>query len=368
MLLIIITCVFFLIMALCAMIIACRFHKFIFVQKVSEKSKWLSLLISLTPIAIIFLFLFINIYTVFVVLVHLAVIWLVCDFVAFIVKRIRKNDFKRYYSGAIAIIFTVFYLSYGWFCAHHIYKTDYTIYTSKNLGKVNIRVVEIADAHLGITLSGKSFSEEIKEIQRVQPDIVVIAGDFVDNATQKAVLIKACKALGELKTTYGVYYIYGNHDIGAYSAETFGDFDSFDLDEELQKNNIKTLEDETVLINNSFYLIGRDDRSFDKRENMQTLTKNIDKSKYILVADHQPNDYKAQEKSGVDLVLSGHTHGGHIFPTGYLGLIFGANDKLYGKEVRENTTFIVSSGISGWGIPFKTGAISEFVVIDIKQK
>ena len=136
----------------------------------------------------------------------------------------------------------------------------------------------------------------------------------------------------------------------------------------MKKNGIKTLKDETVLINNSLYLIGRKDKSDNNRLDMLSLTKNLDKTKYMLVADHQPNDYKAQEKSGVDLVISGHTHGGHMFPAGYIGLISGANDKIYGLEKRNNTTFIVSSGISGWAIPFKTGAISEFVVIDIKQK
>lgn len=69
-----------------------------------------------------------------------------------------------------------------------------------------------------------------------------------------------------------------------------------------------------------------------------------------------------------DLVLSGHTHGGHIFPAGLIGLISGANDKVYGAEHIDNTDFVVTSGISGWAIPFKTGTISEYVVIDINQK
>jgi len=69
-----------------------------------------------------------------------------------------------------------------------------------------------------------------------------------------------------------------------------------------------------------------------------------------------------------DLVLSGHTHGRHIFPAGLIGLISGANDKVYGAEHIDNTDFVVTSGISGWAIPFKTGTISEYVVIDINQK
>ncbi len=361
----IIVAVFFLIMLLCVISIIRHFHKFNFVKKIAEKSKPLYWLVSFTPIILIFLFIFINIYAAFIVLIHLTLIWLICDFAVFIIKKARKKDFKRYYTGAIAIVLTISYLSYGWFCAHHIYETDYRIKTTKNLGKSTIRVVEIADLHLGITLDGDKFADKTKDIQKLNPDIVVIAGDFVDDETCKKDLIKACKALGALKTNYGVYLVYGNHDKGYFN---YRDFSENDLKNELKKNGIKTLKDETVLINNSLYLIGRKDKSDNNRLDMLSLTKNLDKTKYMLVADHQPNDYKAQEKSGVDLVISGHTHGGHMFPAGYIGLISGANDKIYGLEKRNNTTFIVSSGISGWAIPFKTGAISEFVVIDIKQK
>ena len=73
----------------------------------------------------------------------------------------------------------------------------------------------------------------------------------------------------------------------------------------------------------------------------------------------------SEAAAGADLVLSGHTHGGHVFPAGQIGMLMGANDCLYGTQRRGDTDFVVTSGISGWGIPFKTGAISEFVVIDI---
>ena len=82
--------------------------------------------------------------------------------------------------------------------------------------------------------------------------------------------------------------------------------------------------------------------------------------------DHQPNDYDAEAQSGADLVLSGHTHGGHMWPAGLIGLAMGSNDRVYGTETRGETTFVVTSGISGWAIPFKTGTHSEIVVIDVQ--
>ena len=82
--------------------------------------------------------------------------------------------------------------------------------------------------------------------------------------------------------------------------------------------------------------------------------------------DHQPTDYANEAAAGVDLVLSGHTHGGQLFPVNHVGDWFGINDRTYGYERRNNTDFIVTSGISCWEIKFKTGTKSEFVIIDLE--
>ena len=102
-----------------------------------------------------------------------------------------------------------------------------------------------------------------------------------------------------------------------------------------------------------------------KRLPISNLIENFDENKYTIVLDHQPADYKNFADSKVDLVLSGHTHGGHVFPAGLIGLLMHANDRVYGTETRGNTQFLVTSGASGWAIPFKTGCISEYCVIDI---
>ena len=102
---------------------------------------------------------------------------------------------------------------------------------------------------------------------------------------------------------------------------------------------------------------------------MSELVNKLDKDKYKIVIDHEPNDYDNEEKAGVDLVLSGHTHGGQLFPISEVGgLFFKANDKTYGYERRGSTDFIVTSGISDWELDFKTGTKSEYVIIDVKQK
>ena len=202
----------------------------------------------------------------------------------------------------------------------------------------------------------------MERIQALAPDLVVLVGDFVDDDSDREDMIAACKALGELETPYGVYFVYGNHDEGYYH---YRNFSPQELREELEKNGVTILADETILLDDSLYLVGRKDRSDPGRADMETLTAELDPEKYILVLDHQPNDYAAEAAAGADLVLSGHTHGGHIFPAGQIGLLMGANDAIYGLETRGSTSFIVTSGISGWAIPFKTGTFSEFVTIEL---
>lgn len=85
--------------------------------------------------------------------------------------------------------------------------------------------------------------------------------------------------------------------------------------------------------------------------------------------NNQPCDYANQAKSGVDLVVSGHTHGGQLFPLMNIENLTGlGDDRVYGYEKRDNTNFIVTSGISDWEIRFKTGCKSEYVIVNIQGK
>lgn len=302
------------------------------------------------------------------VIIHLMVIWLLCDGVNCIVKKRRKVSSNKYYAGAFALVLTAVYLIFGWYFAHHVWRTEYVLTTDKQVG--SLRIVLISDSHVGSTFHGEGFAGHINTIQSENPDIVVVAGDFIDDDTTKEDMIAACEALGTLQTTFGVYYAFGNHDKGYYGPE-FRGYSGDDLIAELEKNHVVVLQDETVLLDDRFYLIGRQDRSAEygpgSRASMAELVSGLDPDKYSIVLDHQPSDYKAQTASGVDLVLSGHTHGGQLFPMNYMGSWTGIDDKTYGLEKRENTNFIVTSGISDWAIKFKTGCRSEYVVIDVKE-
>ena len=132
---------------------------------------------------------------------------------------------------------------------------------------------------------------------------------------------------------------------------------------------MKSLEDDSRLIADSFYIVGRCDRSNGlgdaSRKSAKELLSQLDKTKYIVMLDHQPHDFDGEADAGADLALCGHTHGGQFIPINKIGEWIGENCLTYGHEKRLGTDFIVSSGISNWTFKFKTGCFSEYVVIDI---
>lgn len=304
-----------------------------------------------------------------VCVMYVAMIWAVSDFSFWAIEKIFHISFEQYWVGLAALAVSIFALGVGWYLDHKVWQTNYELVTDKNVP--NLRVAMFADAHLGTTFDAEGFAKHLEVIETQEPDIVVVVGDYVDDNTKKEDMVKASKALGKMKTKYGVYFVFGNHDKGYYGAAHRG-FSAAELVNELGKSGVEVLRDENVLINNAFYIIGRRDYSVErehsgKRKSMAELVKDLDRSKYMIVLDHQPTEFDKQADAEVDLVLSGHTHGGQMFPFNQVGKWIGANDLVYGHEKRKNTDFIVTSGISDWAIKFKTGTKSEFVIIDIKK-
>lgn len=302
--------------------------------------------------------------------IHLLVFFLLSEGITAICEKCRGRKCRRYYAGGIAVAAACLYLASGWYGAHYVRQTDYVIQTPKKVG--TIRIALFADSHTGTTFHGEGFAEHMRKIQEQKPDVVLVVGDFVDDDTSKEDMIACCQALGEMQTTYGVYYVFGNHDKGYYPDEYRG-YGEAELVAELQKNHVTVLQDEHVQIDDRFYIIGRQDHSVDMmggngRASMEELMQDVDRDCFSIVLDHQPADYAAQAASGADLVVSGHTHGGQLFPLMNLEewLGFTPDDKVYGYEKRDATNFVVTSGISDWAIKFKTGCYSEYVMIEVQ--
>lgn len=352
--------------------LADRIGHFDFVKKIAGGKKKIAILLGVLPIMFVSAILWFawGSMNFIVCILHLLVFWIISDGIFALIKKWRKKDFTRYYAGITAIVFTVCYLSAGWYMAHNVRMTHYDIKTDKKTG--NLKVAVFADSHVGATFDGEGFAKHMKEIEAGNPDIVLIAGDFVDDDTSKEDMIRSCKALGEMKTTYGIYYVFGNHDKGYYSPEYRG-YSGDDLIRELKKNNVHVMQDDVELVADRFYIIGRNDKSEEYgngRKTMKELTEGLDPDKFFIVLDHQPQDYAAQADSGVDLVFSGHSHGGQLFPLMTIEnhTNLAPDDRVYGYEKRKGTNFIVTSGIADWAIKFKTGCISEYLLVDIKGR
>ena len=332
------------------------------------KNKWLSWIISFIPLYITLLLLLWNSTNANIIVLHFFFILIIGEIIykkVCIIKK--KTELKNGYEITFlsCFIFTILYLIWGYYLAHHVVLTHYDISANKDLGIDNLRIVQVTDSHIGATMNGEDFYNYMIEINKTNPDIVVVTGDFVDDDTSLKDMIRSCEGLGALKTKYGVYFVYGNHDKGYFHYREYGDKE---LREELNKNNVVILEDEGIDLVGNIYLLGRQDTQVRTRKTVQELMNNIDKDKYVIVLDHEPNDYDNEEKAKMDLVISGHTHGGQVFPLQIIDKFFGANDQIYGLEKRGETNFIVSSGIGDWAVKFKTFTKAEYVVIDVNNK
>ncbi len=342
-----------------------RFARFAYVKRLAGESGIKRLLIadgSVIALGLVIWFT-LNAMNAVICLLHLVVFWLLCDCVGALVNRIRKKRPEHYIAGRFALAITAAYMCFGWYSAHNIVITEYSLTTDKTAEP--LRIVQVSDSHLGSssTLSAQKFEKCIDEINSLSPDIVVITGDFVDDSTERSQMLMGCEALSRLETTGGVYFVWGNHDSGYSSAEKRG-WTAEELKDNLEGNGVAVLEDECISIGNGYTVVGRKDRS-QGAQIAESIVGSVDSDEYIIVLDHQPHDYDGLAASGADLVLSGHTHGGQLIPVLSAGELFGVNDATYGLERRRDTDFIVSSGIGCWSLRFKTGCVSEIVVIDV---
>jgi predicted MPP superfamily phosphohydrolase len=132
----------------------------------------------------------------------------------------------------------------------------------------------------------------------------------------------------------------------------------------IQNTPIQLLRDSVVTLPCGIQLIGRDDRHNRKRHSLQELMVNIDKSKPIILLDHQPFDLEKTEAAGIDLQFSGHTHHGQIWPINWVtDYIF---EQSHGYRQWGNSHVYVSSGLSLWGPPFRIGTHSEMVIFNFQ--
>ncbi|MFR9098840.1 MAG: metallophosphoesterase [Anaerostipes hadrus] len=265
-----------------------------------------------------------------------------------------------YQSCIIGFLTVAVAAGYGSYNIKNVRQTDYNL-TTKN----RLKIVQISDLHTPTTMTTDKFKTYCQKIQAQHPDILALTGDIFDENTTKEEMQTVAKALGQIKTTYGIFYVFGNHDYNYYTNKPFYTPDV--LRNTLKENGIHVLEDQSYQINDNFRIVGRKDASVDRKD-IKEVVGDKKKDEFVLLLDYQPKGLKENKKAGVDLSLSGHTHAGQIWPTGQLGELIGVTELNYGHRQDGNYQVIVSSGIGGWGYPIRTGGHSEYVVITLNIK
>ncbi len=350
-----------------------RFFKTFSEKEINQKTKIIFAVVSF--VVAVFCFNVSGMYVVSVLhIVGISAIFLLFDFIlkkAF--SKQYENGFKPWKklgkSGLLAFVLTFAVLLFGYFNMHNVVKTSYTVYTEKDVREEGYRIALLADVHFGVSLDEKELEEACYRVSEENPDVVILCGDIVDDKTSKEGVETVFEVLGKIKSKYGIFYVYGNHD-RPFNMVSSG-YTADDLKNAIESNGIKILKDENFEINDDFAIIGRDDKGFDnhQRKSINELSELVDEKKFILTLDHRPCEYEENGKSKTNLLLSGHTHGGQIFPVNFIDAFFKINNANYGYvEIDNDTSAIVTSGVAGWAYPVKTSAPSEFVIIDILKK
>jgi len=245
-------------------------------------------------------------------------------------------------------------------------KRDITVKTleltfPKGDGKLSeLNIVAASDIHLSPIDGEKLLERIIDKIISLKPDIVLLAGDIVDDKAEVLEQRNIGDSFKRLNPKYGVYTINGNHEFinGVDSSVRYA-----------EHLGMKVLRDEYVVIHSSFYIIGREDVSMNsftgsKRKSLKEIMGPINSDHPKILLDHTPVKLNQAEEQGIDLQFSGHTHHGQIWPANIItNMIY---EISWGYKKKGNTQYYVTSGAGTWGPPVRTGSKSEIVNIKIK--
>src|SRR5574338_214556 len=223
-----------------------------------------------------------------------------------------------------------------------------------------LNIVMASDIHLSPIDGERLLSRIVDKMNSLNPDIILLAGDIVDDKAEVLETQKIGESFRRLKSRYGVYSINGNHEFinevesCVRYAENFG---------------IKFLRDKSELIDSSFYVIGREDSAMPQftgkqRKNLEEIVKDLSDKYPKILLDHTPFKLEQAQQNNIDLQLSGHTHHGQIWPANLITKMI--YEVSWGYKKKGNTHYYVSSGAGTWGPPVRTGSSSEIVNIKVK--
>jgi len=223
------------------------------------------------------------------------------------------------------------------------------------------RIVQISDIHIGPTL-GRDFARSLTDrVNALAPDLVAVTGDLVDGS--RRYLEEEVAPFGALRGRDGVFFVTGNHDY--YSGAN-------DWTEYVRELGMRTLRNEHVAIERAgahFVLAGVDDHrgdmvSTEGCEDLPRALAGIPGDRAVVLLAHDPSTFKRAHAAGIDLQLSGHTHGGQIWPFHWFVRL--AVPFVAGRYRRGDAELYVSRGTGFWGPPMRLGAPAEITELVLR--
>ena len=220
-----------------------------------------------------------------------------------------------------------------------------------------LNIVAASDIHLGMIVGRSRLDQIVDTINSLNPDLVLLPGDIVDEDLASVVKQNLGESLKRIRAPLGIYAVTGNHEYigGVNEACAY-----------LTNHNIVMLRDQSVKIADSFYLVGREDRSVGRfsghlRKALPELMASVDKKYPVILMDHQPFGLNEAVAENVDLQISGHTHYGQLWPLNYI--VERIYELAWGYKNIAGTHFYISDGVGTWGPPVRIGNRPEIVNI-----
>lgn len=298
-------------------------------------------------------------YTFAVVVLYLFLAFLLIDMIRIVnhfTSFIGNISLFRYWAAIASVGIIVVMLCIGNFRFNHPETVRLRIETSGTTRQKEVKIVAVSDVHLGISIHKKRLQHYVDLINSEKPDLVLIGGDLIDRSVKTVVKNAMEEELQQIAAPLGVYAIFGNHEYYGEGGKEVMDF--------YRKSGITLLRDSSILVNNDFYIVGRDDATNRRRKSLKDIVSGLDISKPRILLDHQPLHLADAANNKIDFQFSGHTHEGQIFPGNLIvKKIF---ELPYGYLQKGNTHYYTSSGLGIWGPHYRIGSQSEMVVIEFR--
>ena len=289
-------------------------------------------------------------------------------------SRIRSGAFALCASLAAALLL----FAYGMVHAQDTKVKEYDVTIEKDAGgNTDLTLVLLADLHLGVNSRLSTIRNMVELVNRQQPDAVLVAGDiFTSSYAGLRDPADYAAALRQIRAKDGVYAVYGNHDVeetlfGGFPISPISEaFRTKEMEQFFEDAGFTVLSDETALIaDDMVQIVGRidgekaGDGTTDRADPARLLGK-IDRTRPVIVLEHEPVEFAALKESGADLVLCGHTHAGQLFPGNLIVPFF--NENAYGYRVISGLDTIVTVGVGYYGPPMRVGTDSEVTVVHVR--